>query len=156
MDNPFSWDYLTAPIREVPTLGPFSTAFVALFSLSFILAAIVYLTADERFAHNHILRRGVRIGTQVVMWLTGVGLFFFAFRAMRVEFLTLYMRLWSYLFFVVYVGVMTYFAYWLKVSYPRKKDEIERLAMRRKYNPNVTLSRRPRRKGRRGIRQPRA
>lgn len=152
MKNPFSWDYLTAPIREVPTLGPFSTAFVALFVLSFLLAAVLYMTAERRFGENPILRRGVHIATQIIMWITGVGLFFFAFRAMRVEFLTLYMRIWSYLFLLIYLAAVGYFVYWLRVVYPSRQDEIQRREMRRRYNPNVALQRRPRRKAKRGIR----
>lgn len=152
MDNPLSWDYLTAPINEVPTLGPFSTAFVALFALSFLVSAVLYLTAGRRFTDNHILRRGVHIAVQIVMWTTGIALFFFAFRAMRVEFLTLYMRLWSYLFLLVYVAELGYFAYWLRVVYPQKQDEIDRQRMRRKYSPTVTLRRKPKKKARRGIR----
>lgn len=151
MNNPFSWDYLTAPIREVPTFGTFSVAFVALFAGSFIVAGIIYLTAERRFGGNRILYRGIRIATQIIMWLTGIGLFFFAFRIARIETMTLYMRFWSLLFLLLYIGALGFFAYWYKSIYRPRIEEIAQDRARRRYNPTVA-PRRPRRKPRRGIR----
>ena len=108
MDNPLSWDYMTAPLREVETFGPFSLAFVVLFGLTFIVSAFLYTTAERRFPTNYILRQGVRNATQIMMWLTGLGLFFFAWRAARIDFATLYMRIWSYFFLLLYVGAIGY------------------------------------------------
>ncbi len=151
MNNPFSWDYLTAPIREVPTFGTFSIAFVALFAGSFIIAGIIYLTAERWFGQDRIFLRGVRIATQIIMWLTGIGLFFFAFRIARIETMTLYMRLWSWFFLLIYIGAIGYFAYWYKYIYRPRIEEISQERQRRRYNPTVA-PRRPRRKPKRGIR----
>ncbi len=152
MDNPFSWDYMTAPLREVPTFGPFSMAFVALFGLTFIFSAFLYATADKRFATNYILRKGVRTATQIMMWLTGIGLFFFAWRAARIEFGTIYMRFWSYFFLLLYIGAIGYFIFWLRTTYRQKLDAISRDRMRRQYNPAARTRKMTKRKSRRGVR----
>lgn len=152
MDNPFSWDYLTTPLREMPTFGPFSLAFFVLFVLTFLFSAFLYATADRRFATNHILRDGIRTGTQIMMWLTGIGLFFFSWRLMRIDFGTLYMRIWSYLFMLAYVGVVGYFVYWFRTTYRERLSEIDREVTSRRYDPHVRARRRVRRKARRGIR----
>jgi len=150
MENPFSWDYLTAPLREVPTFGPFSLAFVTLFGLTFIVSAFLYATANKRFATNPVLRRGVRNATQIMMWLTGIGLFFFAWRAARIDFATLYMRIWSYFFLLLYIGAIGYFIYWFRTTYQQKMQAVERERIRRAYSP--TPRRSGRKKARRGAR----
>lgn len=152
MDNPFSWDYLTTPLREMPTFGPFSLAFFVLFVLTFLFAAFLYATANRRFAANHVLRDAIRSGAQIMMWLTGIGLFFFSWRLMRIDFATLYMRVWSYLFMLLYVGAVGYFVFWFRTTYQERMATIERDQVRREYNPQGQIRRRVRRKARRGIR----
>ena len=87
-----------------------------------------------------------------MMWLTGIGLFFFAWRLMRIDFGTLHMRLWSYIFMVLYVGVVGYFIYWYRTTYQDRMDLIDREKMRREYNPHAQTGKRVRRKARRGVR----
>ncbi len=152
MDNPFSWDYLTAPLRDVPTFGPFSAAFVALFATTFVVSAVAYMSANKRLATNPLLREAVRTGSQIMMWLTGTGLFFFAWRAARIDFATLHMRLWSYLFLLAYVGVVGYFIYWYRTTYREQLASIERERIRRQYNPSARTRKSSRRKSQRGVR----
>lgn len=153
MTNPFSWDYLTAPISDMATFGPFSTAFVIIFGVVFLVSAFVATTIEKRFPGDAILRHAVNRLCQALMWTTGIGLFFFSFRLMRVEFLTLYMRFWSYLFFLVFLGMIGYFIYWYQTSYQVQRQEVERQRERRKYMPrNTAPRRRPKLRGKRGIR----
>ncbi|CAN5680742.1 hypothetical protein BH23CHL2_BH23CHL2_02950 [soil metagenome] len=152
MNNPFSWDYMTAPMREVPTFGPYSLAFFVLFVLTFLFSAFLYVTSERRFASNHVLRRAIRTGTQIMMWLTGVGLFFFAWRLMRIDVATLHMRIWTYFFFLLYVGVIGYFIYWFRTTYRERMHAIQQARQYREYNPRGDTKRRVRRKARRGIR----
>ena len=152
MDNPFSWDYMTAPLREVPTFGPFSLAFFILFVSTFVVSAALYATGGWRFATNQIMRDGISKASQIMMWLTGVGLFFFSWRLMRIDFGTLYMRFWSYLFMVLYVAAIGYFIYWYRTTYQSHMAEIDSEKMRREYNPHGQTGRRTRRKARRGVR----
>jgi hypothetical protein len=152
VENPLSWDYLTAPLREVPTFGPFSLAFFVLFGMTFAFCGFLYYTSGSRFAKNQVLRNAIRVGAQIMMWLTGIGLFFFSWRMMRIDFATLYMRFWTYLFLILYVGTLGYFVFWFRTAYRRQMDAIERSRLRREYNPAAPTRRTHRRKARRGIR----
>ncbi len=143
---------MTAPLREVPTFGPFSLAFFVLFVLTFIFSAFLYATSGNRFASNEILRNAIRAGTQIMMWLTGIGLFFFSWRLMRIDFGTLYMRFWSYVFMVLYVAVIGYFVYWYRTAYQQRMASIQSDRVRREYNPQGQSRKRVRRKARRGVR----
>ncbi|MEZ4523906.1 MAG: hypothetical protein R3A46_20070 [Thermomicrobiales bacterium] len=152
MNNPLSWDYMTAPLREMPTFGPFSLAFFVLFVMTFLFSAFLYLTSGSRFATNHVLKGAIRTGTQIMMWLTAIGLFFFSWRLMRIDFGTLYMRFWSYLFLLLYVGVVGYFIYWMRTTYRERIATIERNRVGREYSPQGRPVRRVKRKAKRGVR----
>ena len=143
---------MTAPLREVPTFGPFSLAFFVLFVLTFVISAVLYATSGWRFATNQIMRRAISTASQIMMWLTGAGLFFFAWRLMRIDFGTLHMRIWSYLFLLVYIGAIGYFIYWYRTSYRSQMAAISSEHVRREYNPHGQVARRARRKARRGVR----
>lgn len=143
---------MTTPLNEMPTFGPFSLAFFVLFVLTFLFSAFLYMTSGSRFATNEILRNAIRVGSQIMMWLTGIGLFFFAWRLMRIDFGTLYMRFWSYFFLALYVGVLGYFVFWFRTTYRQRMAAIQRDQVRREYNPQGQTRKRVRRKARRGVR----
>jgi hypothetical protein len=145
MENPFSWDYLTAPLRETPDFGPLSTAFFTLFVLVFAGSIIGYIMAGKRKDLNRILRNAVRTGTQIMIWITATGLFFFSFRLMRVTFLNFYMRIWIYLVFLVFVAAVVYFIYYMRTIYPQKLKAYEKRLERRRYT--AAAERRARNRG---------
>jgi len=158
MDNPFSWDYLTAPIEETPTFGPFSTAFFVLMAATLLFAIFLYFFVPRRLKNNPVLARALHIGSQWMMWLCGVALFFFAFRMARIDVFTLHLRLWSYLFFAAYIGSVGYFIYWFRAVYPAKIAALNKREEFRRYSPHTTVPRqlgarsRRRSKQRRGAR----
>jgi magnesium-transporting ATPase (P-type) len=133
MDNPFSWDYLTAPLRQTPTFGPFSTTFFTLFVLTFVFSLIIYLSLGHRIKTNPVLERALSVATQWMMWLCAAGIFVFSFRLMRVSFLNLYMRIWTYLFFAAFVASVIYFVWWLRTVYPTKMEALEKNKVRQQY-----------------------
>lgn len=133
MDNPFSWDYLTAPISEVPTWGPFSILYIVLMVSIFVFSVFIARDAPKRFADHKLKRDTLTKGATIMMWETGIALIIFLPRLMRFEFLTLERRFWLYLAFAVVVGTIGYFAYYLKVKYPVLLAEFERKRERRKY-----------------------
>ncbi|HUG15197.1 MAG TPA: hypothetical protein VMM78_09280 [Thermomicrobiales bacterium] len=138
MENPFSWDYLTAPIRETSTFGPLSVVYLVLFGVTFLGCAFVFIDAQRRFADHKLRRDMFRSGANVLMWITGVGLFFFAVRYMRFELLTFERRIWMYLTFLVYTTVVSYFVYYLRAIYPQRLAAFERQRAKRKYiSPSV-------------------
>lgn len=144
MENPFSWDYLTAPLRQTPDFGPLSMAFFVLFILTFVVSITAYITAGKRRDLNPVLKRAIRNGSQIMMWITATGLFFFSFRLMRVALFNLYMRLWIYLVFLVFVAAIVYFAYYMSRVYPVKLAEYQRRLERRRYTSTAERNARSR------------
>jgi hypothetical protein len=144
MENPFSWDYLTAPLNQTPDFGPLSTAFFVLFVVTFLGSLAAYIVAGKRRDMTSLLRNTIRAGAQVMMWITATGLFFFSFRLMRVTFLNLYMRIWIYLVFLVFVAAVVYFTYYMLKVYPVKHAEYLKRLERRRYRPGAAQSARSR------------
>lgn len=133
MQNPFSWDYLTAPLFETPTFGVLSITFLVIFGGVFIGSAVAWYMVGRKKDVNPILRTAIHNGSQIMLWLTGTGLLFFSFRLMRVTFLNLYMRLWTYLFFLLFIAVVVWFVYYMKTTYPVKLAEYQKRRERRRY-----------------------
>jgi hypothetical protein len=93
----------------------------------------MYYDGPRRF-ENHKLRRDmVNVASQMIMWVTAIGLIFFLIRAMRFELLTLERRFWLYLTFAIYLGMIAYFVYYVRVVYPPKLAAFEKHRARRKY-----------------------
>lgn len=154
MENPFSWGYLTAPLWETPDFGPLSTAFLTLFTLVFLGSMVAYIVSGKRRDLNPLLRNAIRSGTQVLMWITATGLFFFSFRLMRVAFLNLYMRIWIYLVFLIFVAAIVYFVYYMRRVYPVKMAAYQRRRERRRYTPSAAGAARSRNRKSRPRRTP--
>ncbi|HVX31475.1 MAG TPA: hypothetical protein VHA53_13425 [Nitrolancea sp.] len=120
MQNPFDWDYLTAPLFKTPTWGPFSIAFVALFGIGLVGTIILYNGWIRPIRRNRLLDPIVRRYSAILMPIFAIGLFFFAFRVLRVSAFNLYMRVWVYLCFLAVVAVVAYLIFYLKTEYPRQ------------------------------------
>ena len=146
VDNPFSWDYLTAPIIETPTFGPFSVLYLVLFGVSFVVAVFLAQTAHKRWADNRIMRDLVQRASGWVAWVTGVGLVFFAIRALRFQFISFERRIWMYLAFLAYLAVVGYFSYYVKEKLPAQLAAHERRRERRKYHAQAATRTKARRK----------
>jgi hypothetical protein len=98
MTNPFDWGYLTTVPkgRELSAVfGPFAIAYLIVFALGLVAALLLGRWLDRRFRDHALHRRLAQRATQIAAWLSGVGLAFFAFRALELPFLG--MRLWLYL-----------------------------------------------------------
>jgi hypothetical protein len=133
VENPFSWDYLTAPPADIEPFGPFSIFYLVLMGSIFLVCCFVVRDAPRRFADHKLKRDTLMKGATILMWETGVGLVFFIPRALEFEMLTFERRIWLYLCFAIVVGTIGYFAYYLKVVYPPLLADFERRRERRKY-----------------------
>jgi hypothetical protein len=120
MQNPLDWGYLTAPLFKTPTWGPFSIAFVAIFGGGLLGTIILYNGWIKPIRRNSLLDVIVRRYSAILMPIFAIGLFFFAFRLLRVSAFNLYMRAWIYACFVAAVAVIAYFAYFVATEYPRR------------------------------------
>ena len=120
MQNPLDWGYLTAPLFKTPTWGPFSIAFVAIFGVGLISTIILYNGWLRPVRRNVLLDSIVRRYSAILIPIFAIGLFFFAFRLLRVSAFNLYMRAWIYACFLVAVAVIAYFVYFVTREYPRR------------------------------------
>lgn len=135
MTNPFDWDYLTASTRETPVFGPLSIIYLIIFGGLFLLSAFAYYDAPRRFRSDRIRRDAIRKGSEILMWVTGIGLFFFGIRAMQFEFLSFERRIWLYLSMLVLIAVLAYFVYYVRQVMPARLAARDRHRERRQYIP---------------------
>jgi len=135
MTNPFDWEYLTASTRETPVFGPLSVTYLIIFGGLFLLSALAYYDAPRRFRTDRIRRDVIRKGSEILMWVTGIGLFFFGIRAMQFEFLSFERRIWLYLSMLMLIGVLGYFVYYVRKVLPARLAARDRQRDRRQYIP---------------------
>ena len=129
------WHYLTAPVYQMPTWGPLSIAFLALFSVGFIATVVLYND------YGHLLRRRMsRLAANTTRRFAGmaipifaVGLFFFAMRYLEVSALHLHMRLWLYLCAAALLGLVGYIAYYVRTDYPEQVKLEQRSQLKKRY-----------------------
>lgn len=141
MQNPFSWDYLNAPLWRMSTWGPLSIAFALVCGIGFIVSLLIYYDVGgiSRRAPNRIVAAALQRATAISSILFGLGLFFFSFRALHVSAFGLYKRYWLYL---VLIGLLVeggYYLWWARSVYPVKLRELEAQKLRQRYlAPAVT------------------
>lgn len=117
MDNPFSWDYLTTVPGTNEVFGPFATVFLVLFSLGLLVALFFYNDGARRYGTHSFKRKTIHRGSTIAMIVFGVGLFFFGIRVLQINPFGFGMRLWLWLSFLAALGMLGFFAYYLRTSY---------------------------------------
>ena len=135
MTNPLDWDYLTASTRDTPVFGPLSITYLIVFAGLFLLSAFAYYDAPRRFRSDRIRREAIRKGSEILMWVTGVGLFFFGVRVMQFQFLSLERRIWLYLSMLLLIGVLAYFAYYVRQVMPAQLAARSQHQAKKQYIP---------------------
>ncbi len=120
MDNPFSWDYLTTVPGTNEVFGPFAIVFLVLFGFGFLIALFLYNDGARRYGSHSFKRRTIRRGASIAMTVFGVGLFFFGIRVLQINPLGFGMRFWLWLSFLAVLGMLAFFAYYLRTSYRQR------------------------------------
>jgi len=110
MHNPLSWAYMTTPVDQADVWGPFSIAYLVIFSLGLLGSLGVVTNAGARLGRPLRVSNTIRRACAVLLPIFAVGLFFFLCRVLRVSAYNLSIRLWLYLSLAAVVAVVAYYA----------------------------------------------
>ena len=106
MHNPLSWAYMTTPVDQADVWGPFSIAYLVIFSLGLLGSLGVVTNAGARLGRPLRVSNTIRRACAVLLPIFAVGLFFFLCRVLRVSAYNLSIRLWLYLSLAAVVAVV--------------------------------------------------
>jgi uncharacterized membrane protein YgcG len=128
VSNPFSWDYLTAPVSETAIWGPFSIAYLLVFGTGLFLAIFFANDAPKRLKNQHLLLKTIQRATLIAIPVFSLGLLFFLFRILQISAWGLGMRIWLYIMALIAGVMVLYFWYYIRTVYPRlaAADEAEK------------------------------
>jgi len=127
MTNPFDWDYLTTAPTSGEVLGPYSTLYLVIFFLGFIVAAYLYYRPWTRPVGTYVRRKTVRKAANIALWVFGTGTFFFLVRMLQINPFTFGERIWMYLCFTAFLILFSIFA--IRFNAARKATIAERRAI---------------------------
>ena len=120
MQNPFSWGYLTAPIYNTPTWGPFSIAFVEHLRCGTVRVLLAYNDLFRQLRKKRLLFQSCPTrGQSILMLIFAIGSLLFRLPLLAGVGLLLSLRTVALsLFPGVYRLWNGYFAYLLLADYP--------------------------------------
>lgn len=141
MPNPMSWDYLTHFPGPDEVFGPFSTAFLIVFLIGFVVATFLYNEGGRYLTPDPVRRRYLRkyAGSLLIPLL--LGLFFFGVRILQIDPFTSGRRIWLYLSALGLLAVVAYAANDVRLHYRRDVEAQRRVTTRGRYAASGSASR---------------
>jgi len=133
MTNPFSWERLTTPPPTEEIFNPASLAYLLLFAVGFVAAAILSGNASHRLFQHPVTRRMVRRDAAIALWVFGLGLFFFGVRALGINPFSFGAPIWLWLCLLAVVVMLAYFVYYARRVQPRRMLAYQQSATKRHY-----------------------
>ncbi len=131
MRNPLNWGYLTeVPISD-EIFGPFSIAFLVIFTVGLVLTALAPRWAERQFPNHRLHRDTVTKISSRAMWGWITGLLFFVCRFFGLNLLG--WRLWLYVSLFAAIGCIAYAYWWLRTKYPPRVAAYRKEQRRRAY-----------------------
>ncbi|MBA2289504.1 MAG: hypothetical protein H0V98_03875 [Chloroflexia bacterium] len=97
MDNPFSWDYLTAGPNPGETFGALSITLLLVCIVGLFLAVALYNRPAVLSSRQLLRRTTSRTWASVFIWIFMVGLFFFVVRWLQINPFSFGERIWQLL-----------------------------------------------------------
>src|SRR5690606_6991677 len=133
MDNPLSWDYLTTVPGPNEVFGVFSTIFLVVFVIGFVVSIILYNGWGRRVIKDPILGRMLRRWSAWALAIFTFGLFVFAIRWLQINPLNLGMRIWMWISWLALAALVVYAIYDYRTHYKEAKIAYEEEQQRRVY-----------------------
>jgi hypothetical protein len=131
MNNPFNWEYLTRVPKAEEAYGPFAIAFVIVFVVGLATTLVAGRILSRSFKDHALNRRLAARGSQIMAWVFGVGLLFFALRALEIPLLG--MRLWLYLSALAVLVAIALGIWYMQARYPAALRAHEEQEQRQQY-----------------------
>lgn len=104
MSDLLSWDFLTSAPPEADVLSSAAILFAIVFAGGFLLSSII--SYRPRLAIKYFRKRRVSRAGGILMWVFGIGLFFFLIRLMQINPITLGNRIWMVLMTIIAFAVV--------------------------------------------------
>ncbi|HET8626783.1 MAG TPA: hypothetical protein VFL91_05165 [Thermomicrobiales bacterium] len=127
----FDWSRITSVPYQDEILGPGATTYLVVFVVVFLAAALLYWRQPARLLDDGLLRRVVQRITLLFLWVTGVGLVFFAFRILGLPFLGI--RLWLWVMTIAFIAAIAYVVYYFVARYPAERADYDAALAKRRY-----------------------
>ncbi len=136
--NPFDWNFLTsAPTDPTPKLGPFAWIFLVLMLVLVGGGIYGYRVLRPRWKNtNTVWYKAVARFGQPALWIGVLGLVFLFFRLVELDFFN--KRLWLYLDGGALLGLIVWFFYWYRNSYPQEIAKFQKTQKAKQYMPSGT------------------
>ena len=133
--NPFDWNFLTsAPRDPAPKMGPFAWVFLLLM-IGLIAAGVYgYRVLRPRWKNtNTVWYKAVARFGQPAIWIGVLGILFLLFRIVELDFFN--KRIWLYLVGLAFLGLVGWFYYWYRNSYPKEMARFQKTQRAKQYMP---------------------
>ncbi|HEX5502468.1 MAG TPA: hypothetical protein VFW96_07575 [Thermomicrobiales bacterium] len=127
----FDWSRISSVPYQDEILGPGATTYLVVFVVVFLAAALLYWRQPARWRDDGLLRRVVQRVTLIFLWVTGVGLVFFAFRILGLPLLGI--RLWLWIMTAAFLAAIAYVAYYFVARYPAERAAYDAAQAKRRY-----------------------
>jgi len=118
MENPFSSHYLSTVPGAGEVFGPFAISFVIVFAIGFLATVIVYNGGGRGLFPNNVLFRMARRWAGWGLCVFGLGLFFFAIRALQINPFGFGKRAWMWICILLALAWIGYIVYDAVRNYP--------------------------------------
>ncbi len=133
MDNPFASHYLSTVPGSGEVFGPFAIIFAIVFAIGFIACVAVYNGVGRPIFPNNVMFRMSRKWGGWGLCVFGLGLFFFAIRALQINPFGFGKRAWLWISILLALAWLAYIAIDLFRNYQTQLSQYKEHVRKREY-----------------------